>query len=51
MGSPELKIVSVLSQPFEQNTYIVWLDGRTDCEVIDPGLEPGKIVEALDRGD
>ncbi len=47
MGSPELKIVSVLSQPFEQNAYIVWLDGRTDCAVIDPGLEPGKILDAL----
>jgi hydroxyacylglutathione hydrolase len=46
---PELKIVTVLCHPFEQNTYLAWLDGRSDCVVIDPGLEPGKILDAIDK--
>jgi hypothetical protein len=39
-----LQIASVVSLPFEENTYIVHLEGRDDCVVIDPGLEPGKIL-------
>jgi glyoxylase-like metal-dependent hydrolase (beta-lactamase superfamily II) len=42
-----LKILPVLCHPFEQNSYLVWLDGRSDCVVIDPGLEPDKIVDAV----
>jgi glyoxylase-like metal-dependent hydrolase (beta-lactamase superfamily II) len=33
--------------PFAENTYIVWLDGRSDCLVVDPGLEPGLILDFL----
>jgi glyoxylase-like metal-dependent hydrolase (beta-lactamase superfamily II) len=47
VGSPELKTVTVLCHPFEQNTYLVWLDGHSDCVVIDPGLEPNKILDAI----
>jgi glyoxylase-like metal-dependent hydrolase (beta-lactamase superfamily II) len=38
----------VVSQPFGENTYIAYLDGRDDCVVIDPGLEPHLIIERLD---
>lgn len=48
MKSPDLNIVTVLCHPFEQNAYIVWLDGCSDCAVIDPGLEPAKILDALE---
>ncbi len=44
-------IVAVVSRPFEQNTYIAWLEGRGDCVVIDPGLEPHKILAALEKHD
>ena len=27
----------------------LWLDGRNDCVVIDPGLEPAKILDALEK--
>jgi glyoxylase-like metal-dependent hydrolase (beta-lactamase superfamily II) len=33
--------------PFAENTYIVWLQGRDDCLVIDPGLEPDLILDFL----
>ncbi len=42
-----LQIRTVVSLPFEENTYIVWLPGRKDCAVIDPGLEPEPILEFL----
>jgi hydroxyacylglutathione hydrolase len=45
----DLQIFTVLCHPFEQNTYIVRLRDRTDCVVIDPGLEPEKILRLLDR--
>jgi glyoxylase-like metal-dependent hydrolase (beta-lactamase superfamily II) len=43
-----LKLKTVVSAPFEENTYIAWLDGRSDCLVIDPGLQPGKILAVLE---
>ena len=45
MYSPDMQVVTVVSQPFEQNCYLVHLHDRTDCAVIDPGLEPEKIIE------
>src|SRR5262245_32798032 len=42
-----LQIRTVVSLPFEENTYVVWLPGRTDALVIDPGLEPELILECL----
>ncbi len=42
-----IQIRSVVSLPFEENTYIVWQDGRADAVVIDPGLEPDLILEVL----
>lgn len=47
VGKPELKITVILSQPFAENTYIAHLPGRSDCLVIDPGLEPDLILEYL----
>jgi glyoxylase-like metal-dependent hydrolase (beta-lactamase superfamily II) len=37
----------VLSMPFAENTYIAHLDGSKECVVVDPGLEPGKILACL----
>jgi glyoxylase-like metal-dependent hydrolase (beta-lactamase superfamily II) len=42
-----LEIHTVVSQPFEENTYVVWLSDRRDALVIDPGLEPDMILELL----
>lgn len=45
----QLNVQSIVSMPFAENTYIVWLDGRSDCVVIDPGLEPELILDFLHR--
>jgi hydroxyacylglutathione hydrolase len=43
----KLHIRTVVSMPFEENTYIVWLAGSSECVVIDPGLQPELIEERL----
>jgi hydroxyacylglutathione hydrolase len=48
---PSPQIVTVLCHPFEQNSYVAWIDGRDDCVIVDPGLEPEKIIRCLqERG-
>ena len=39
----------IVSQPFMENTLVVSLENRSDCVVVDPGLEPGKIVRYLEQ--
>jgi hydroxyacylglutathione hydrolase len=46
---PDLQLATILSYPFEQNTYVAYLRDRTDCVVIDPGLEPVKIIQYLEK--
>ena len=48
-GLPEkLQIATVVSVPFEENTYIVWSKGDPRAIVIDPGLQPGEILAVLE---
>ncbi len=46
MAGP-LQIHTVVSMPFQENTYIVWRPDRDDALVIDPGLEPGPVLDFL----
>jgi hydroxyacylglutathione hydrolase len=46
MSNP-LNIHAIVSMPFEENTYVVWLPDRRDAVVIDPGLEPEAILAFL----
>lgn len=50
MAEP-LQIHTIISMPFDENTYVVWREGRSDALVIDPGLEPDLILDFLgERG-
>jgi glyoxylase-like metal-dependent hydrolase (beta-lactamase superfamily II) len=42
-----IQILTVESQPFAENSYLVWRDGSSEAFVIDPGFEPDLILEAL----
>jgi hydroxyacylglutathione hydrolase len=42
-----LQIHTLVSQPFEENTYVVWQPPGTEALVIDPGLEPDLILDFL----
>lgn len=44
-----LQVHTLVSQPFAENTYVLWQEGRTDTLVVDPGLEPELILEFLDE--
>lgn len=46
---PSLNIQTRMSNPFQENTYIVWLPGSTDALAIDPGLEPHLILDFLNE--
>jgi len=43
----DLRIATVESMPFAENTYIAWRPGRSDAIVIDPGFEPDAVLDAL----
>jgi glyoxylase-like metal-dependent hydrolase (beta-lactamase superfamily II) len=43
-----LQIHTIVSMPFEENTYVVWRPDRTDAMVVDPGLEPEAILAFLE---
>ncbi len=45
----EYTIESVESQPFAENSYIIWRRGRDDAVVIDPGFDTETILERLRR--
>jgi glyoxylase-like metal-dependent hydrolase (beta-lactamase superfamily II) len=45
----ELVIRTLVSMPFEENTYVVRLPDRQDALVIDPGLEPDLILDLLTK--
>ncbi len=50
LGVP-FQLEGIISQPFEQNTYVACLPGSTECVVVDPGMQPAKITALLeDRG-
>jgi glyoxylase-like metal-dependent hydrolase (beta-lactamase superfamily II) len=42
-------VATIVSAPFEQNTYVAHLEGRTDCLVVDPGMQWDKIVAYLNE--
>src|SRR5438309_1977429 len=45
--SERLEIQTIVSLPFEENTYVVWQEGKTQALVFDPGLQPELIVRFL----
>src|SRR5437870_2621933 len=44
-----MQVHTIVSMPFQENTYVIWRTGRTDVIVIDPGLEPDAILAFLDE--
>ncbi len=51
MNPPQLCVECVVSQPFAENTYVVFLQGQRECFILDPGLEPDKIDQAISDHD
>lgn len=49
MPESRLNIETVVSAPFDQNAYVVWLEGRQDAIVVDPGFDTEAIEALLTR--
>src|SRR4029078_4964490 len=49
VANPAIRVACVVSAPFDENTYVAHLEGRADCIVVDPGLEPDEILRYLDE--
>lgn len=47
LSSP--RVATVVSRPFDENSYVVWREGDGNCVVFDPGFEPDQIFEEIDR--
>jgi glyoxylase-like metal-dependent hydrolase (beta-lactamase superfamily II) len=47
MDKSPVVIRSVVSMPFDENTYILSVPGRSDCVIVDPGFDPQAILELL----
>ncbi|TWT48628.1 MBL fold metallo-hydrolase [Botrimarina hoheduenensis] len=43
-----LRVWRVISVPFDENTYVFALSGSSQAVVVDPGLQPGTIVQLLE---
>jgi glyoxylase-like metal-dependent hydrolase (beta-lactamase superfamily II) len=44
-----LQVHTIVSLPFEENTYIAWRPERRDALVFDPGLDPDAILAFLNE--
>ncbi len=49
MTPKNIEITPILSIPFEENAYVAHLPDSTDCLIVDPGFEPEKIIDYLER--
>ncbi|MBL8830258.1 MAG: MBL fold metallo-hydrolase [Planctomycetaceae bacterium] len=49
MTQADVSIATVVSRPFAENTFIAHLPGRTDCVIVDPGMEPQRIVNYVQQ--
>jgi glyoxylase-like metal-dependent hydrolase (beta-lactamase superfamily II) len=47
VAQSDLKLATIVSMPFQENTYVAHRAGRTDCLVVDPGMEPERILDYL----
>jgi hydroxyacylglutathione hydrolase len=43
-----LEVGCIESQPFGENTYVISRGGAGECVVVDPGFEPGAVIEWID---
>lgn len=47
MNEPKLQVISILSMPFAENSYLLWRAGSKEAVIVDPGLEPQRILQQV----
>jgi glyoxylase-like metal-dependent hydrolase (beta-lactamase superfamily II) len=43
----DFQLATIVSAPFEENSYVAYRTGNDQCLVLDPGLDPQQIVDVL----
>lgn len=51
MDFKEIDLTCIVSAPFEENTFVIRKKSRNDCLIVDPGLEPQRTIDFLDKND
>ena len=51
MSNRPMTVITVVSEGFMENAFVVGSKEGSRCVVIDPGLEPGKIIAAIERAE
>jgi len=46
--APQLRIATVVSEMFAENAFVLHLDERRECVVVDPGLDVEQILDLLE---
>ena len=46
-----LNLECIVSQPFEENTFVAYRSGQRECLIVDPGLEPQKFAATIKEKD
>lgn len=49
MTSSDFRLATIVSAPFDENSYVAWRSGTGACLIFDPGLEPDRIIELVER--
>ena len=49
MEHPDIQLRTVFSNPFGENTFVAWHNDSQECLIIDPGLEPAKILAVIEQ--
>lgn len=48
-SAPQIAVVRVESEPFDEHSYLVGRAGGLECVIVDPGFEPRAVLEAIAR--
>jgi glyoxylase-like metal-dependent hydrolase (beta-lactamase superfamily II) len=51
VSDSKLIVKTIVSTAFEENAYLAHLNGRRECLVVDPGLDPDRIIEEIESAD
>jgi hydroxyacylglutathione hydrolase len=49
LPAPQFQLIPIVSQLFMENAYILYLAGSDSCLVVDPGLDVGQIIAAIEQ--
>lgn len=49
VAAAKLNLRVVVSEMFQENCYVAWLDGRRECLIFDPGFDPAAVIAVIEE--